>query len=100
MFNPNADRGMAAMDEAARAFQAMTAEFGDYSQRLLADGTATMGQLAEAKTMPEYMDVMTAFTKRAMEESVQQMLRMSNMYASVASDQTRAVQALMLTAQR
>ena len=97
MFNPNADHGMAAINEATRAFQAITAELGDYSQRLLSDGTVTLSQLTAAKTVPEYVCVMAAFSKRAMEESVQQMLRMGSMYASAANDQTRAVQSLLFT---
>ena len=100
MINPNTDHGMAAMNEATRSFQAISAELGDYSQRLLADGTATFGELASAKTVSEYMGVMTAFTKRAMEEGVQQMLRMGNMYAAAASDQSRAVHSLLLPVQR
>ncbi|MEQ1697545.1 MAG: phasin family protein [Hyphomicrobiaceae bacterium] len=97
---PSVDRGLAVMDDATRAFQAMTAEFNDFSQRLLADGTATFSQMTAAKTVPEYVELMSAFTKRAMEESMQQMLRMGNMYASAANDQTRAMQALMLAGQR
>lgn len=96
MIHPNAERGVAVVNEATRAFNAISAELSDYSQRLLADGTATFSQLASAKSVPEYMSVMSAFTKRAMEEGVQQMLRMGSMYASAASDQTRAVQALLL----
>lgn len=105
MFNPNADHGFAAvhlavMNEATRALHAITAELGDYSQRLLADGTTTFSQLASAKTVPEYMSVMAAFTKRSMEENVQQFLRMGSMYASAANDQTRAVQSLLLAGPR
>ncbi len=105
MFNPNADRGfadvnLAVMNEASRALRAITAELGDYSQRFLADGTATLGQLASAKTVPEYMSAMATFTKRSMEESLQQMLRMASMYASAANDQTRAVQSLLLAGPR
>jgi hypothetical protein len=96
MIHPNPERGVAVMSEVTRAFNAISAELGDYSQRLLADGTATFSQLASAQTVPEYMGVISAFTKRAMEEGVQQMLRMGSMYASAASDQTRALQALLL----
>ncbi len=84
----------AVYEQGTRALRAISAEVGDYSQRLLADGTTTATRLATAKSVPEAMDLMTAFSKRTFEEHLQQMSRIAGMVASASETQTRACQTL------
>lgn len=95
MFNQNTD-GLAVFQETARAFQAIAAENGDYAQRLIAEGTAALGQMSSAKSVPEYMDIMTSYSKKAFEDNIQQMTRIASMYTSAANDHARAVQAMLI----
>ena len=100
MFNQNAAPGLDVLSESTRAFQAIAAEAGDYSQRLVAEGTAALGQISTAKSVPECMEILSAYSKKAFEENIQQMTRMAGMYASVTSDTARAFQALMMQGTR
>lgn len=95
MIDQSQARGAAVYAEGARALRAITAEIGDYSERLLADGTATASQLVAARSIPEWMNVMAAFSQRTLQENLQQMTRIAGMYAEAVGDQTRAVQALL-----
>ena len=100
MFTLTPDRAMTVYSESSRAMQAIAAEMGDYSQRFLADGISTFGQMALARTGPQFAELMAAFTKRALEENAQQMSRVANMYATAIGDQTRTVQSMMIPGQR
>jgi hypothetical protein len=88
------NEAMAVYEHGTRALRAISAEFGDYSQRVLADGTTTATRMAAAKSVPEAMDLMTAFSKRTFEEHMQQMSRIASMVASASEEQTRAYQSL------
>ena len=90
----------AVLEQGTRALRAISAEIGDYSQRLLTDGTTTASKLATAQSMPEAFNLMAAFSKRTFEEHMQQMSRMATMYTNAAEAQTRAFQAMMLSAHR
>jgi len=103
MFNPMFDQapdGLAVFSETTRAFQAIAAEASDYALRFVADGSTALGQMSSAKSVPEYLDVVAAFSKKAYEENIEQMTRISSMYASAASDHARAMQALMMAGPR
>jgi hypothetical protein len=93
-------RAMAAYDESTRAYQAIAAEIGDYSQRVVADSTSTFGELAKAQSVPEAFELWAAYSKRAMEQHVEQLSRIASMYASAAEVQTRAVQSMMVPSGR
>lgn len=95
MMDQQQARGATLYNDGARAFRAIAAECGDYSERLLVDSAATAQQLAAAKSMPEWFQVMIAFSQRSYEDHMQQMTRIAGMVADAAGDQTRAVQALM-----
>jgi len=99
MFNQMFDQtpdGLAVFSETTRAFQAIATEASDYAQRSVVDATTALGQMSSAKSVPEYLDVVAAFSKKAFEENIEQMARISSMYASAASDHARAIQAMML----
>ena len=100
MSTPTPERTMTVYTESSRAMQAIAAEMGDYSKRFLADGISTFNQMASARTGPEFVALMAAFTKRAVEENAQQMSRVANMYATAIGDQTRTVQSMMMPRQR
>lgn len=92
------DSGLAVIQETARAFQAIAAETGDYAQRMLAESTSVLAQMSTAKSPSEYVDIISAYSKKTFEENLQQMTRIAGMYASATSDHARAVQAMMIAA--
>ena len=99
--NPNGTgKAFTVYTESTRAFQAIAAEIGDYSKRLLEDGTATMSQLATAKSPPDAFDVWAAFHKRMAKDYLQQMSKLAGMYSSVAKEQTAAFQAMVTPSPR
>ena len=91
-----AARASSVHDERARSLQAIAAEVGDYSRRLMEDGTSALGQLAHAKSVPDALGVIGAFNKRTGEEYVMAMSRIATMYAEAARQQTLALQAFMM----
>lgn len=96
MIEHSPERTIAMLEQSSRAYHAIAAELHDYSERLIADGTTTFNDMVHAGTPTEWIELMSAFSKRAFEENVQQMARIANMYASAASEQTRAIQSLLL----
>ena len=99
--NPAAPNdAIAVYHQGTRALRAISAEMGDYSQRLLTDGTATANKMVTAQSMPEAFELMTGFSKRAFEEYMQQMSRIASMVANATEAQTRALQLLMMPAAR
>ena len=85
----------ALLEESTRGLHAIAAEAGDYSRRLIEDGTSTFGQMAHARSMPEVLTALGAFNKRTGEEYMQHVTRLGAMYAEVARHQSQAMQAFM-----
>ena len=84
------------LDESVRSMQAIAAEVSDYTQRLVQDSSMTLGDVTRSASMPDVIAQLTAFNKRSLEDYLQQMARLSTLYASLFDNQTRAAQALML----
>ena len=93
------DRALATLDDNTRSMRALSAEVGDYTRRLVEDGTATLVDLSRSRSVSEAFNRMAAFQKRSAEEYIQQMARFSGMFAALLEQQSRSAQ-LMMTGQR
>lgn len=100
MYVQSPEHVVAVYKDGARALQGIAAEITDFSQRRLADGAATFDQMTRSQSVPQLMELMLAYSKRAMEENAEQMSRIASMYASAVGDQTRAVQSLVVQGHR
>ena len=60
------------------------------------DSTMTLGDVTWCNSMLEACARLAAFNERSLDDYVQQLARLSTMYASLFENQTRSAQALML----
>lgn len=74
------------MGEWNKSWQAIATEMTDYSKRSFDDGVAVVQKLASAKSVPEAMEIQTAYAKSAYEDYLQQMSKISAMYQTLAKD--------------
>lgn len=100
MVNQTGNPSLAAFNEATRSYEAIGTEVRNYSERVFADSTEAFSRLTKAASATEYFGIVSSYSKKLAEEGLQQMARLSGMYASAASDQARAVQSLMLQARK
>lgn len=83
------DQTLKMWGEWAKSWQAMTAEFTDYSKRSLEDGTRTMEKLMTARSAEQVMEIQTSYAKRAYDDYMAQMSRIGSMYADIAKDSAK-----------
>jgi hypothetical protein len=77
---------MQTMGEWNKSWQAIATEMTDYSKRSFEDGMATFQKLATAKSVPEALEIQTAYAKSAYEGYMQQMTKIGAMYQNLAKD--------------
>ena len=70
----------------SKNWQSMAAELGDYTKRSFEDSTATFEKLAGSRSMEQAMAIQTDFAKRAYEDYVAQMTRLTSMYTDLAKN--------------
>ncbi len=86
---------MQAMGEWNKSWQAIAAEMTDYSKRSFEDGVATFQKLATAKSLPEALEIQTAYAKSAYEDYMQQAAKIGAMYQQLAKDTFQPIQHVM-----
>ena len=74
------------MGEFNKSWQAIATEMTDYSKRSFEDSMATFQKLATAKSVPEAIEIQTAYAKNAYETYMHQMSKIGNMYQNLAKD--------------
>lgn len=88
-------RSQQLLSESSRSMYAITAEVGDYSRRLVEDGTTTLTHMVHAQNIQDALGALGAFNKRTSEEYAQHMHRLASMFAEAARQQTLVMQSLM-----
>jgi hypothetical protein len=86
---------MQAMGEWNKNWQNLATEMTDYSKRSLEDGMATFEKLATAKSVPEALEIQTAYAKSAYEGYMQQMTKIGAMYQNLAKDALKPFERLI-----
>lgn len=87
--NTNFDVAMRSFGEVNRGFQAIAAEVTDYTKKAFEDGTRTFEQIVSAKSVEQVVDIQTAYAKKAYDDYVAQLSKLSEMYAGIAKDAYR-----------
>jgi hypothetical protein len=75
-----------AVGEWNKKWQAVAAEMTDYSTRSFEDGLVTLQKLVTAKSVPEAIEIQTAFAKSAYEGYMQQISKVGAIYQNLAQD--------------
>lgn len=83
---------MQTMGELNTSWQAIATEMTDYSKRSFEDGVATFQKLATAKSVPEAMEIQTAYAKSAYEGYMHQMSKIGAMYQNLATGAFKPVE--------
>ncbi|MCB1520231.1 MAG: phasin family protein [Hyphomicrobiaceae bacterium] len=91
----NMDSSMKVLGEMTKSWQAIAAEFSDYTKRSFEDGTATFEQLMGSKSLEQAMDIQTKFVKRSYDEYMHQMAKIGSMYAEFAKGMYKPMEKMM-----
>jgi phasin family protein len=70
--------------ELNKGFQAIAAEWTDYSKRAFEDSTKAFEKLVGAKSTEKAFEIQSEFAKKAFEDYVAELTKLSEMYASLA----------------
>lgn len=88
----NVDTAMKAMGEWTKGWQAIAAEMSDYTKRSFEQGSQTMEKLMAVRSMEQAIEIQSTYAKRAYDDYMQQMTKISSMYADFAKDAYRPVE--------
>lgn len=91
----NVDSAMKAWGEWSRSWQAVASEMSEYSKRSLEDGASTFQKLVGAKSLDQAFEIQTSYARRSYEQYVQEMNKISTMYAGIAKDVMKPVERIM-----
>lgn len=88
----NVDSAMKVLGEWSKGWQAITAEWTDYSKRSLEDSTQTLEKLMGARSVEQALEIQTNFAKRSYEEYMHQVQKVGGMCQELARDAYRPVE--------
>lgn len=82
----NMDATMKSIGAASKGFQAIAAEFTNYSKKSFEDGTAAMERLLGAKTLEKAIEVQSDYVKTTYEGFVAEATKLGELYADLAKE--------------
>lgn len=88
----NLDVAMRLFGEWNKGWQAIAAEMSDYTKRSFEEGTATFEKLIGAKSVEQAVEIQANYAKRAYDEYMHQVSKISGMYASLAKEAYKPVE--------
>ena len=94
----NMETSMKMFGELTKGWQAIAAEFSDYTKRSFEDGTSTLEKLMAAKSLEQAVDIQSKFVKRSYDEYMHQMAKVGGLYAELAKEAYRPMEKLMQVA--
>lgn len=89
------DTAMKLLGDFSKGWQAIAAEFNDYTKRSLEDGTSTFEKLLGAKSMEQAFEIQSSYAKRAYDEYMHQMTKVGTLYADMAKDAYKPLEKAM-----
>ena len=81
--------------EMNKGFQAIAAEFTDYSKKAFEDSTKAFEQLAGAKSIEQAIEIQSQFAKKAYDGYMAEMSKIGEMYVGLAKDAYKPMEAAM-----
>lgn len=93
MTTANVDSALKMWSGWSKSWQAVGAEMTDYAKRSYEDSTKTLEKLMTVRNVEQAMEIQSSYMKRSYEEYVQQMTRIGTMYADLAKDSAKPLEA-------
>ena len=91
----NVDTAMKLFGEWNKGWQAIAAEFTDYTKKSFEEGTATFEKLLTAKSLEQAIEIQSGFAKRAYDGYMHQVSKIGGMYAELAKEAYKPVERVM-----
>jgi hypothetical protein len=81
--------------EMNKGLQAIAAEMTDYSKKAFEDSTRAFEQLVGAKSIEQAIEIQSQYAKKAYDTYMAEMSKLGDMYAGLAKDAYKPVEAAM-----
>ncbi len=91
----NVDGTMKAVSEWQKNLQVMATEMTNYTKRSFEDGTQTFEKLMGVKSIDQVFEIQSSFAKRAYDDYMQQMSKISGMYTDFAKEAVKPVTSML-----
>ena len=91
----NFDAAVRSFGEMNKGFQAIAAEMTDYSKKAFEDTTRAFEQLVGAKSIEQAIEIQSRYAKKAYDTYMAEMSKIGEMYAGLAKDAYKPVEAAM-----
>lgn len=86
MSQDNFDKTVKSLAEVNKAMQAIASEMTDYTKKSFEEGTSTFEKVVGAKSVDQAMEIQTSYAKKAYEDYIAEMTKISEMYADIAKE--------------
>lgn len=93
MNKDNIEATVRSFGEVNKGFQAIATDWTDYSKKAFEDGTAAFEKLAGAKSVEQAVEIQSTFAKKAYDDYVSQVTKLSEMYVGLAKEAYKPVEA-------
>lgn len=93
MNKDNIEASVRSIGEVNKGFQAIATDWTDYSKKAFEDGTAAFEKLASAKSVEQAIEIQSTFAKKAYDDYVSQVSKLSEMYVGLAKEAYKPVEA-------
>jgi hypothetical protein len=90
----NLDGAMKVWGDFGKSWQALAAEWTDYTKRSFEDGTQTFEKLVSAKSVEQALEIQTGYAKRAYEDYVREMTKIGALYQDIAKEAVKPMEKL------
>ena len=87
------DAAVRSFGEVNKGFQAIAAEVTDYSKKAFEDSTKAFEQLIGAKSVEQAIEIQSQYAKKAYDTYVAEFSKLGEMYAGLAKDAYKPVEA-------
>ncbi len=94
--NPGMDSAMKMWGDWAKGWQTIATEMTDYSKRSFEDGQKTLESLLSVKSPEQAMEIQSGYAKRAYEDYMRQMTKVSGMYTEMAKETVKPLEQVMM----
>jgi len=88
----NLDLAVKSFGEVNKGFQAIATEMTDYSKKAFEDGTHAFEKLLGAKSLEQAVEIQSNFAKKAYDNYVAEVSKLSEMYAGLAKEAYKPVE--------
>ena len=86
------DAAVRSFGEVNKGFQAIAAEFTDFSKKSFEDSTRAFEQLIGAKSVEQAVEIQSQFAKKAYDTYVAEVSKLGEMYVGLAKDAYKPVE--------